>query len=393
MVTFFHLITPKIMNYDIIVSGLGCAGFSFMYHLLDSPLKDKNILIIDASDKKENDRTWCYWASSPVESHPKNVPLVSWKSLFIKDQVFLYNQLKSLNYYHIKSSDFYVEITEMIKNKPNITWVKENITTIGNQSNGDIKVETSSNKSYQGKTLINSIPDLSKLESKKILKQIFLGWKIKTKAESFTPEHATFMDFSNRNSETVNFFYVLPYSTTEALVEYTEYSNTEIKADKMVAELKKYIQINLEIEDYEISFEENGAIPMSTHSFSRSTHSNWIDVGTVGGCTKPSTGYTFYTIQKHSKMIVDALSCQDGSQKLNWKRPSRFNFYDNILLNIAVKWPNRLPKIFQEMFSKNPTDQILKFLNEETSFWEEVQVLSSLSFGIFIKSLVNYERH
>ncbi|GAB2634518.1 lycopene cyclase family protein [Belliella aquatica] len=381
------------MNYDIIVSGLGCAGFSFMYYLLDSPLKDKNILIIDASDKKENDRTWCYWASNPLESHPKNTPLVSWKSLFVKDKAPLFNQLNTLNYYHIKSSDFYLEIAEMINNKPNITWVKENITSIVAQDNGSIQVETSSNQTFEGQTLINSIPDLSKLENKKILKQIFLGWKIKSNTDSFAPEHATLMDFSNRNSDTVNFFYVLPYSKTEALIEYTEYSNSEIKNDKMVSELKKYIQVNLGIDDYEITFEESGSIPMSTQNFSRSTQSNWIDVGTVGGCTKPSTGYTFYTVQKHSKMIVEALSSQNKSQNLNWKRSSRFNFYDNILLNIAVKWPNRLPEIFQEMFAKNPTDQILKFLNEETTFWEELKVLSSLSYGIFIKSLLNYERH
>lgn len=381
------------MNYDIIVSGLGCAGFSFMYYLLDSPLKDKNILIIDASDKKENDRTWCYWAPNPLESHPKNTPLVSWKSLFIKDQIPVYNKLNYLNYYHIKSSDFYTEIAEMIKTKPNINWVKENVTTIISQDNGSIKIETSSKRTFYGQTLINSIPDLSKLQNKKILKQVFLGWKIRTETESFFPEHATFMDFSNRNSGTVNFFYVLPYSKTEALVEYTEYANSDIENAKMVSELKKYIEQNLKIKEFEIIFEENGSIPMSTQNFTRSTQSNWIDVGTVGGCTKPSTGYTFYTIQKHSKMIVEALSSSDKSYNLNWKRSKRFNFYDNILLNIAVKWPNKLPEIFQEMFSKNPTDQILKFLNEETSIWEEIRVLSSLSYGIFIKSLLNYERH
>lgn len=381
------------MNYDIIVSGLGCAGFSFMYYLLDSPLKDKNILIIDASDKKENDRTWCYWAPNPLESHPKNTPLVSWKSLFIKDQIPVYNKLNSLNYYHIKSSDFYTEIAEMIKTKPNINWVKENVTAIISQDNGSIKIETSSKQTFYGQTLINSIPDLSKLQNKKILKQVFLGWKIRTETESFFPEHATLMDFSNRNSGTVNFFYVLPYSKTEALVEYTEYANSDIENAKMVSELKKYIEQNLKIKEFEIIFEENGSIPMSTQNFSRSTQSNWIDVGTVGGCTKPSTGYTFYTIQKHSKMIVEALSSSDKSYNLNWKRSKRFNFYDNILLNIAVKWPNKLPEIFQEMFSKNPTDQILKFLNEETSIWEEIRVLSSLSYGIFIKSLLNYERH
>jgi len=37
------------------------AGFSLAYHMRQSPLRDKEILIIDLEPKTENDRTWCFW--------------------------------------------------------------------------------------------------------------------------------------------------------------------------------------------------------------------------------------------------------------------------------------------------------------------------------------------
>lgn len=72
-------------------------------------------------------------------------------------------------------------------------------------------------------------------------------------------------------------------------------------------------------------------------------------------------------------------------------RPKRFNFYDNILLNIAHKWPNQLPQVFFNLFGSSSAEMVLRFLNEETSFWEEIKMLNRLKFKIFLKSLVQYE--
>ena len=49
-------------QYDYIVTGGGCAGLSFIMHLLNEPqLADKRILLIEKELKNQNDRTWCYW--------------------------------------------------------------------------------------------------------------------------------------------------------------------------------------------------------------------------------------------------------------------------------------------------------------------------------------------
>lgn len=132
---------------------------------------------------------------------------------------------------------------------------------------------------------------------------------------------------------------------------------------------------------------------MTTKKFEQPIASNIISIGTLAGCSKPSTGYTFYDIQKHCQQILNQLLEVKIEKKFDWNRKKRFSFYDNIILNIAVKWPTELPKIFKEMFEKNQGQQVLRFLNEESSFWEELKILGGLKFGIFIKSLLHYEKH
>jgi lycopene beta-cyclase len=201
------------------------------------------------------------------------------------------------------------------------------------------------------------------------------------------------MHFNSTKNSLTDFFYILPYKENEALIEYTLFSKKSCSVAEMEIEIKNFIKEDLKIEDYEISFEEKGCIPMTTQINMESKSNKIIPIGTLAGCSKPSTGYTFYDIQKHSRQIIQKLVKENSSSFFTWKRNIRFSFYDNILLNIAIKWPHALPGVFTELFSKNSAPSILKFLHEETNIFEEIRILSRLSFPIFIKSLIQYEKH
>jgi lycopene beta-cyclase len=51
--------------YDYLITGAGAAGLSLAYHLNQSGLSDKRILLIDRAPKTSNDRTWCFWEVQP----------------------------------------------------------------------------------------------------------------------------------------------------------------------------------------------------------------------------------------------------------------------------------------------------------------------------------------
>ncbi len=39
------------------------AGLSLAYQMMNSPLKGRQILIVDREPKTANDRTWCFWTN------------------------------------------------------------------------------------------------------------------------------------------------------------------------------------------------------------------------------------------------------------------------------------------------------------------------------------------
>jgi lycopene beta-cyclase len=382
------------VTYDYIITGLGCAGLSLVYYLLDSPLKDKKILLIDHSSKTENDRTWCYWAEKPLGIHPKNTPLVYWDSISITDsKKSVSADLQNLKYFHVKSLDFYKEIIEKIKQFPNVSILKDSVEKIESIVGGPVQVLTSKSGVFKSNFLFNSIPFPSQRSETQILKQSFVGWKVSCKNDYFDPSAVSMMHFVTDQQSKTDFFYILPYNKKEALIEYTLYTKSGVEMSEMEKKLSGYLEHELGVSDYDITFKESGSIPMTTLEIPPHQDPKIIHLGTLAGCSKPSTGYTFYDIQKHCLSIVAELQKTGKVNSRRWNRNPRFRFYDNIILNIAVKWPGALPDIFRQMFSNNQANLALKFLHEETSIWEEIGLLSRLKFSIFLKSLMNYERH
>jgi lycopene beta-cyclase len=386
---------PQTQDFDFIVCGFGCAGMSVLFYLLRSDLKESNILVIDSSKKTENDRTWCYWAKNPLDIHPKCSPIVSWQQIRISNgKEKITKSTNPLSYFHIRSIDFYKEIRELASTQPNVRFVNDSVLDIQNKPDGKVQVNTLKNGSFKGGKVLNSIflPQFGSIR-RPILHQHFVGWEIETDRDCFDPETAILMDFLPHKKGPADFVYILPFSSRRALVEYTAFSNDPINPETMEEKIRCFIRDNLQNPRIEIKFKENGSIPMTTFAMSRPVQDNIILLGTLAGCTKPSTGYTFCNIQKHSQDVVHQLVNGKDTNAFAWTKKKRFDFYDNIFLNIAKRWPEKLPQVFVNLFAVNSAPNVFRFLDEETSLWEEFKILGKLKFPIFLKSLYSYERH
>lgn len=378
-------------RYDYIFAGAGCAGLSFLYYLLESDLKGSKVLLIDPNGKTIPDKTWCYWSESPLEIHPA-AHIHSWKNLsFISNESKITKHLGKLNYYHLNSHDFYNSIFEKIQSYPNVKLIEDEVLAL-TDNGGDVVVKTRNQGNFNASHVIDSRLDSDRLNNELSLKQIFTGWRIKADSDIFDPSSVILMEFPKETNGQFDFIYVLPFSEKEALVEYTAYSQSPISEHELKASLENYLKNNYGETSYQISFRESGVIPMSTKRTPTPTQNRIIRIGTAAGWTKASTGYTFHTIQNNCKILVKALEA-GKTQNLNIRSSSRFAFYDNILLNIAHKWPNRLQNLFIDMFTTSSAEEVLRFLSEETTLKQELKLLGKLRFPIFIKSLLNYEAH
>lgn len=378
-------------SFNYLFAGAGCAGLSLVYYMLQSKqLKDSSILLIDPCLDQLPTKTWCYWAEEPLEIHPTSSKIHSWKYLSIQSSSQkIKKDLGKLKYFHINSADFFESIFSKIRQYENVTLLKDSVVNLIENKN-TIQIETLRGVFFTAEHVFDSRINLEKPDAKRKLKQVFSGWTIETSADLFDPTTITMMDFGTPVENKFDFIYVLPFSKNKALVEFTAYSSLPISEKTRENSLQNYLEKFTNNTPFTVSLTESGVIPMSTLPVSNHHTKRITPIGTAAGWTKASTGYTFHTIQKRTKKMIQILESKSNFSVIPG-RPKRFNFYDNILLNIAHKWPNQLPQVFFNLFGSSSAEMVLRFLNEETSFWEEIKMLNRLKFKIFLKSLVQYE--
>jgi len=178
--------------------------------------------------------------------------------------------------------------------------------------------------------------------------------------------------------------YVLPFSATEALVEYTLFSKDLLPDDQYETSIKQYLE-KLGVSQHEVLETERGNIPMTAYKFWQHNTKNIIHIGSAGGWTKASTGYTFKNAMKKSSALVKFIEREADFRKFH--HSNRFWFYDLLLLDILAEKNELGSSVFASMFRYGNPATILKFLDEETSLTEDLQVISKCPKKLFLSAL------
>jgi lycopene beta-cyclase len=378
-------------HYNYIFTGAGLSALMTVYKMaLSGKFKDKTILLIDENIKQTNDRTWCFWKEQ--DSIWDKAISKKWDSALFANADFRRDlDLSPYQYNMVQGLDFYNQVFERILNEPNIRFINQKVIDI-NEIPNHVYVATET-ASFTCDSLFNSVFRKAEVENQTkypILQQHFIGWFIKSEEAVFNPEQATFMDFSVEQKGNTRFMYVLPVSKTEALLEYTLFSHQLLEKSEYEQEIKKYIQ-KLGISNYEIVEKEQGSIPMSCYPFWKKNSKRVLNIGTAGGWTKASTGYTFKNSDKKSTQLIAFLQTEHDLS--NFHKKNKFWFYDLLLLDILDRHNELGASLFSSMFKKGDPTLIFKFLDEETSLLEDIQVILKCPKMPFISALVRSIRY
>lgn len=361
---------------------------TLLWNLLNSSLRKKNILLIDRSLDPKNDKTWCFWAD-------ENVPygdLIyhSWENLEVKAKGNRYVQsLSDYGYHCIRSVDHFSYIRDMAKSVNTVTMLEADI--IGFTTSGErAKVDTSVGI-FEADWIFQSAikpPSLDRAVSDIRLKQHFLGWEIETPSPLFDPNKVTLMDFDVPQKNGVTFLYELPFQPNKSLIEYTLFSDKLLDEEEYTKGLELYIadKYSLKPGDFTIHRHEKGVIPMEDTRYPGWYTQQVMNIGTVGGLTKPTTGYTFTRIHHHSKQIIEALE-QGNTPPVSNGSDYRFRVYDIMLLYLLQHHHETSIEIFNRLFQKNRFDRILQFLEEKTHIGQELGIFSTLPYTPFFKAI------
>lgn len=378
-----HLFIVK--HYDYIISGGGAAGLSLLMHLMQhEAFSQKQILVVDKIPKNTNDRTWCFWQDKtglfePVVHH-------KWDHAYFHSHY--YSSLLNLypyQYKMIRGVDFYNYVFEQASKHSNVTFQHAEVQAMGNE--GNTAFVLLDGEKFYAEYVFNSILLAQPVVApgKFYLLQHFKGWVVETTEPAFNPAEAILMDFRVSQQHGTTFGYVLPVSPTKALIEYTLFTKQLLQPHQYNDGLKEYISTWLKLPEYAILEEEFGVIPMTNQKFSKG-EGRIVNIGTAGGQTKASSGYTFSFIQKHSQAIVSSLLSNGHPFLKKDQYPNRFNLYDTTMLNVLYNEKAKGDKIFSDMFSKNAAARIFKFLDNESTLEDELNIIGSLPSLVFTRA-------
>lgn len=351
-------------QFDYVILGGGCAGLSLAYELeVNDKLQEATLAIVEPRASYERDKTWSFWR---VEPHRFADCVIKEWSRF---QVRTSEGNRSVNcgampYESIDSGLFYDKVLSRLACNPNVSFVK---------GTDEFDVGDA--------TVFNSVPSGSGLAQGPW--QHFKGLEIKGPEGTFTHDELMLMDFDCDQRGQVHFFYVLPFSSDRALVETTWLGPKNVGSVDYDEQLRTYIERQWGLDDYEVAFTEQGAIPL--FEYANAPAANTINIGAAGGMVRQSTGYAFLNIQAHSRHI-----CANFEQLQSaplFQIGQRYRVLDRIFLRVMKGNPELMPEVFDRFFRTSP-EAVIPFLSNRGTLAGDASAILGMPKMPFLKALV-----
>ncbi|MEE1756635.1 lycopene cyclase family protein [Streptomyces sp. SP18CS02] len=364
------------LHTDVAIVGAGAAGLSLAYRLCaPGPGPRPRVTVLDAppGPLRPPERTWCFWEGPGGDFD--DLLAASWDRLRVHgpDGVPLVGSPGPLRYKMLRSAAFEAAARERLRTTARR--IDVTVHTIRDLPGGGARVDgvTAHGDPFRlrARWVFDSRPPPVPPPARTTLLQHFRGWFVRTDRPVFDPAVADLMDFRTPQPHRgLSFGYVLPLGPSEALVEYTEFSAAVLDDDGYDSALRHYTGEVLGLGRFTVRAAEHGVIPMSDARHRRRAGASVFRIGTAGGATRPSTGYTFAGIQRQSRAVAAALHAGRTPEPPPAHR-ARHLAMDAVLLRALHRGRIDGPAFFTRLFRDVPAERLLRFLDGDTRPGEE----------------------
>jgi lycopene beta-cyclase len=372
-------------KYDLVIIGGGCAGLSLASRLAEYGDKAPKTLIIEPRTSYTNDRTWCFWDTQ--QSKGKHIPNKSWNFFEIKyaGKSSVYD-CQSAPYQMLRSDQFYQTMLKTIAGNANIQLrlgqkISKNPRHIDHKWYLQLDHHLISSK-----MIVDTRPAQDILEDDAVLWQSFLGIEVKLKKNVFDPEKLVLMDFDENFTQGLGFVYVLPSSKNRALIEYTVFSKNRLFEQDLAPYLENALSKYLGKNNFEVTHQEHGILPMGNKFIPDQRQESYLRAGLYAGAARPSSGYAFQRIQSWAQQCAESLVLQ-SKLKAQPEDKKLQQFMDALFLKVIRENQSIAAKIFHRLFQKCDTLSIIRFMSDQASLRECLNIMRSLPTLPFLKAL------
>lgn len=343
---------------EVLILGGGCAGLSLATALARQAPRMR-VLTLEARPAYTRDRTWCFWNST---EHPFQAGVTHrWRRWRVQaGGAEAIQQSSRFCYEHLPANRFYQLAQDEIAGANQELLLETHAGDVLAEENGFL---TETNQGLVRSRWVFDARTPGPGEGKPAFLQRFEGWHVRTERSCFDPSCVELMDFQQSSvaGRTV-FFYVLPFSAREALVEITYLDLPELPPEDAAERLVQRMAGLCPAGEYEVLYKETGALPMGTYNRASRDAGAAIPIGARGGRIKASSGYAFQRIQTHSAVLAKALARGD-TLPVQVER-HYYSWLDRVFLTALRRNPQRTPNYFLQLFRAVRPDALIPFLSE-----------------------------
>jgi lycopene beta-cyclase len=363
-------------HWDIVIVGGGLSGLALAAELAAPEFAALSVLVLEKRPAYLRDRTWSYWAHKAGNQHRySKLERARWGqwSVSLNERYCLHGSAQ-LVYATLDADEFYAEAAQSIESTKHVELrLGADVASISVKApDQSFSLTTELGSAVHARWVFDARPP-QRMASSTLVQQ-FVGWEVHTEHDAFDTRAVQLMVFEP-HTKGLHFWYVLPYSARNALVESTWISPASWQPD-CTQELQQYLAQRLEGKPYSLDAVqtalENQAVPL----------------GRGGGTLRPSTGYAFLDTLAHAKGLADSLRStlnEGGVQKArsDWRpqaftRPATDLWMDAVFLNALSQDWLRAPHYFMQMFERVGADGVVAFLSGTATQAQRIAIMRAL---------------
>jgi lycopene beta-cyclase len=388
-------VTPR--DVDLVLVGAGGAGLAVLHALahrdltvgLPAPLR---VLVVDPvpdDDAASRHRTWCFWAAGQVSV--ADAVHATWRHVRVSDPTRdLVLDLDPYRYHLVRSVDLAGLVAEQVAAAPSLHLERvvapaEHVASCADHAHVGVQ-----GADVRARLVLDSRPARPARSGSVWWWQHFRGWTLPSGSlptdgvvdPSTGVPVAGLMDFRTGQPEAgLSFGYLLPLPDGRALAEYTEFSPDRLDDAGYDRALRGYLDVLGVAPDVVPEHVETGAIPMTDGHFTRQAGPRVVRIGTAGGATRGSTGYTFAAMLRDGAAVADRVASGALAGAAPVRLPAPYSAWHRWMdaVQLQALDAGRLdgPAFFTDLFARRPAPQVLSFLDGTTSVVEDLGIMSA----------------